>query len=476
MENNKKCNIFQWDLLISGYDLERIISVQDSEYITCRRDDSVSKITIKITTETILNYFDTDDENLIHGYITINENDEYEALALLDNEMHSLLFNIPLEECVDVLNDYFALSIKDHMSITRQFRNPNIKNYPLSTPDYSNRLFYMTKFRICRHCYTPEQIKDIAELLSVMENRNDAMYSLADKKLSYMMGINNYNHRNVFTFKQAVSKKFTQSFDAVYGNEEAKNRIMALLQAQEYNNQPLFILLTGAGPKSTIARTVAKAIKVPFSFIQIDNYNNEAELLGSERDASVIVKHWLKMGTSDSVIVLKDFDKFALNNPANAYRLMTNFSENRFFDKFTTAYDTSRSIIIATADETDLPGQILEKFYIVRTNDVYTADQRVKIVRYILDGILDRYKIDTYNLDMSNETVAELAETAFFNGFRSVEKNLELLIAVYSTQLKKDVVKITMEDYNRVAYGANEKNDVPSSKLFRRLFDGFIEE
>ena len=182
------------------------------------------------------------------------------------------------------------------------------------------------------------------------------------------------------------------------------------------------------------------------------------------------------MSSSDSVIVLKDFDKFALNNPANAYRLMTNFSENRFFDKFTTAYDTSRSIIIATADETDLPSQILEKFHIVPTSDVYTADQRVKIVRDILDGILDRYKIDTYNLDMSNETVAELAETAFFNGFRSVEKNLELLIAVYNTQLKKDVVKITMEDYNRVVYGITEKNDVPSSKLFRRLFDGFIEE
>lgn len=476
MKNNNNRNIFQWDLLISGYDLERIISVQDSEYITCERDDSVSKITIKITTETILNYFDTDDENLIHGYITINENDEYEALALLDNEMHSLLFNIPLEECVDVLNDYFALNIQDHMSITRQFRTPNTKAYSFSTTDYSNRLFYMTKFRICRHCYTPAQAKHIAELLSVMENRNDALYSVADKKLSYIMRINNYNNRNTFTFKQVVSKKFTQSFDAVQGNEEAKTRLMELLQAQEYNNQPLSILLTGTGPKSTIARTVAKAIKTHISFIQIDNYNSEAELLGSERDASVIVKHWQKMGSSDSVIVLKDFDKFVLNNPDNAYRLMTNFSENRFFDKFTTAYDTSRSIIIATADETDLPSQILEKFYIVRTNDVYTTDQRQKIIRNILEEILCRYKIDTYNLDISNETVAELAETAFFNGFQSVEKNLELLIAVYSTQLKKDIVKITMEDYNRVVYGITEKNDVPSSKLFRRLFDGFIEE
>ena len=57
-----------------------------------------------------------------------------------------------------------------------------------------------------------------------------------------------------------------------------------------------------------------------------------------------------------------------------------------------------------------------------------------------------------------------------------MKKNLELLIAVYSTQLKKDVVRITAEDYNRVVYGFTEKNDAGSSKLFRRLFDGFIEE
>jgi len=476
MENDKKRNIFQWDLLISGYDLERVVSTKDCEYIICERDGICSKITIKVTNETVLNYFDTDDENLIHGYLTLNSNDEYEALALLDSEMHSLLSNIPIEECIDVLNDYFALNIQDHMSITRQFRNPVSKVYPLSISEYSNRLFYITKFRICKHCYTPAQIKHISELLSVMENRNDALYSVADKKLSYIMRINNYNSRNIFTFKHTVSKKFRQSFEAIQGNEDAKTRIMDLLQAQEYNNQPLFILLAGTGPKSAIARTVAKATRLPISFIQIDNHNNETELLGSENDASIIVKHWQKMGSTDSVIVLNDFDKFALNNPANAYRLMTNFSNNSFYDKFTTAYDTSRSIIIATADEDNLPGQILEKFYIIHTSDVYTSEQGQKIIRTILEDILQIYKIDTYNLDISDETIDEITQTAVFNGFKAVKKNLELLIAVYSTQLKKEVVQITMDDYNRMVYGYAEKDDVPGSKLLRRLFDGIIEE
>lgn len=476
MENNKTRSIFQWDLIISGYDLERVISVTDFEYITCQRDDVCIGVTVKVTKETILNYFDTDDENLIHGYITLDENGEYEALALLDGEMHSLLSNIPTDQCIDVLNDYFALNIQDHMSITRQYRNPNTKLWHFSTAEYSNRLFYLTKFRICRHCYSPVQAKKIAGLLSAMENRNDALYSVADKKLSYIMRINNYSQRNTFTFKQAVSKKFTQSFEDIQGNDDAKTRIMELLQAQEYNNQPLFILLTGAGPKSFIAKTVAKAIKVPVSFIQIDNYNSEAELLGSESEASVIVRHWQKMGSTDSVTVLVDFDKFALNNPANAYRLMTNFSDSRFSDKFTTDYDTSRSIVIATADDADLPGQILEKFYIISTNDIYTAGQSQKIVRNILGDILAKYKIDTYNLDISDETIDELAQTAAFNGFKALKKNLELLIAVYSTQLKKAVVRVTIEDYNRVVYGYDEKLDVSGSGLFRRLFDGLTEE
>ena len=61
-----------------------------------------------------------------------------------------------------------------------------------------------------------------------------------------------------------------------------------------------------------------------------------------------------------------------------------------------------------------------------------------------------------------------------FDGLDDIEKigGLE----APNEQLKKDVVKITMDDYTRVVYGITEKNDVTSSKLFRRLFDGFIEE
>lgn len=309
-----------------------------------------------------------------------------------------------------------------------------------------------------------------------MENRSDVLYGIADKKLSYIMRINNYNNRGIFTLKYALSKRFTQAFDCVQGNDDAKNRIMQLLQAQEYNNRPLFILLAGQGPKSTIAQATAKAIKVPVSFIQIDNYNSEAELLGSENDASVIVKHWQIMGSTDSVIVLKDFDKFAKNNPTNAYRLMTNFAGQRFFDKFTTAYNTSRSVIIATADETDIPCQILEKFYIVCTDNIYSHGQQQKIVKDILDNIMAKYKINPYNLNISNEMIGDLAQTAVYNGFKTLEKNLELLVAMYSTQLKKEVVELTMDDYNRVVYGFDDKNDIFGSKLFRRLFDGIIEE
>lgn len=476
MKDNKTRTVFQWDITVSGYDLERIISIDESEYITCRRDDICRDISVKVTNETILSYFDTDDENLIHGYLTVNEDDEYEALALLDGEMHNMMLNVPLDQTIDVLKDYFSLNMQDHMSITCQYKNPKTQLYPFSTSEYSSLLFYKTKFRICGHCYSPAQRTRINELLSVMENRNDALYGLADKKLSYIMRINGYNDRNILTFKHTLSKRFTQTFDDIVGNDDAKSRIMQLLEAQEYNNQPLFILLTGMGPKSTIARTAAKAIKANVSFIPIDNYNSEAELLGSDSDASVIVKHWLKNGSTDSVIVLKDFDRFALNNPANAYRLLANFEDNRFNDKFTTAFDTSRSIIIATADETNIPAQILEKFYIVPCDDSYTAEQRRKIVQNILNNILAGYKIDTYNLNISGDMLDELAQEVFFKGVKTLEKNLELFIALNSSQLKKGVCGLTIEDYDQAVNVFKPENAPVGGKLFRRLFDGITEE
>ena len=479
MKNKETRSIFQWDLIIGGNDLERIISIKDNEHITCQREDACGQFTIKITDDTILSYFDTDDENLIHAYLVINEKDEYEALALLDTEMHSLMSNIPLDKCIDVLNDYFTLNIQDHISITRQSRSPNAELYPCSNRRYSTELFYKTKFNICKHCYTPTQINRINELLSVMENRNDTLYSLADKKLSYIMRINNYTQRSVLTFKNTLSKRFTQCFESVQGNDMVKNRIMKLLEAQEYCHKPLFILLTGPGPKSTIARAMAKAIKAPISFIPIDNYNNEAELLGCEKDASIIVKHWQKTGSTDSIIVLKDFDKFVNNSPVNAYRLMANFEDNQFSDKFTTAYNTSRSIIIATAYDTDLPSQITEKFHIVPTNDTYTCEQRRRIVKGILDSILGRYKIDLYNLDISNEALNELGEEALLKGFKSLETNLELFITVNCAQLKKEVTEFAMKDYRRVIDAfKTDKSEINTlgGKLFCRLFDGMIEE
>jgi len=193
MENNEKRSIYQWDLIINGYDLESIIFLENSEYITCEKEDTGMKVTIKVTDETVLHYFDTDDENLIHAYLYENVYGEHEALALLNSEIHYMLSDVPLGQCLEVLNNYDSLNIHDHISITNRYRTPRTDLSFWGNTEYSSRLFYETKFRICQHCYTQAQKSQITQLLSIMENRNDILYGLADRKLSYIMRINSYN-------------------------------------------------------------------------------------------------------------------------------------------------------------------------------------------------------------------------------------------------------------------------------------------
>jgi len=250
---------------------------------------------------------------------------------------------------------------------------------------------------------------------------------------------------------------------------------MELLEAQEYSNRPLFIMLVGYGPKTTMARAIAQSVNLPMSFIQIDNYCSENELLGSETDASIVVQHWKKMGSTDSVIVLKDFDKFVDNNLVNAHRLISNFVDSEFHDKFTTTYNISRSIIIAMAEDEYLPYEIVNRFHIIRTDNQYNDEQKKEIIKNILDEILNRYKINSYNLDISDETLSELVEEVELNGFKELEKNLDLLIAVHSSKLKKKVVQITIDDYYKVVFNQIKK-EFKHGTLFNKLFEGFIEE
>lgn len=142
MKDNKTRTVFQWDINVSGYDLERIISIDESEYITCRRDDICRDISVKVTNETILSYFDTDDENLIHGYLTVNEDDEYEALALLDGEMHNMMLNVPLDQTIDVLKDFFPLICR------------TICQLPVSTKTQKHSFILSSRRNIPAFCFT----------------------------------------------------------------------------------------------------------------------------------------------------------------------------------------------------------------------------------------------------------------------------------------------------------------------------------
>ena len=214
-----------------------------------------------------------------------------------------------------------------------------------------------------------------------------------------------------------------------YGLEEVKKRILEFLAVMQIRHErndecraPILCLVGPPGVgKTSIGRSVARAMGRKFIRISLGGVRDEAEIRGHRRTyvgamPGRIVKGLKRVGSGNPVFMLDEVDKLAHDfrgDPASALlEVLDPEQNNTFADNYLEiAYDLSKVFFIATANDLEgIPGPLRDRMEIIRLPG-YTAFEKREIARrYLLPRQLRENGLDATQVKVPLATVDYLIE------------------------------------------------------------------
>ncbi len=257
-----------------------------------------------------------------------------------------------------------------------------------------------------------------------------------------------------------------------YGLQKVKDRILDYLSVRRLKPNMKGPILCFVGPpgvgKTSLGRSVAKALGRKFSRISLGGMHDEAELRGHRRTyigalPGQIIQNLKRVETNDPVFMLDEIDKLGRDfrgDPASALlEVLDPEQNNTFRDNYLDEpFDLSKVLFICTANQLDpVPAPLLDRMEIIELTG-YTEEEKVAIaMRYLIPRQMAENGIEEGQIDFPQDSVAQIAR--HYTREAGVRK------------LEQQIGTVCRKVARRIAEGKTEKLTI-TSEVIREFLGG----
>lgn len=271
-----------------------------------------------------------------------------------------------------------------------------------------------------------------------------------------------------------------------YGLEKVKERILEYLAVRtltKKGSSPIICLVGPPGTgKTSIARSVAKALNKKYVRISLGGIRDEAEIRGHRKTyvgamPGRLVDGLRQAGYCNPLMLLDEIDKVSSDykgDTSSALLEVLDGEQNvRFRDHYVELpIDLSNVLFIATANTTQtIPGPLLDRMELIEVTS-YTENEKFHIAKdYLVEKQLERNGLKKEQLMISDRVLEKIIHNYTREaGVRNLERRIGDICRKAAREFlenKKDVVKVTesnLEKYlgkERISFeSANEEDEI----------------